>query len=134
MTYHARFETLAPWALRPTIRAQVWRPESQYEIPSFLQNSPGGVLARGAGTAYGDSCVNPGGYHLNTVRLNKFITFDVTSGRLVCQAGTTLGEIIDVVLPHGWFLKVSPGTTLSTVGGCFACDVHGKNHHIHGSF
>jgi len=49
------------------------------------------------------------------------------------EAGVTLEEIISVALSHGWFLPVTPGTQYPTIGGCFAADVHGKNHHNAGT-
>ena len=94
----------------------------------------GNVLARGHGRSYGDSCLNPGGTLLHARGLDRFIAFDPGSGVLRCEAGVTLSEIIDLVLPQGWFLPVTPGTRWATVGGSIANDVHGKNHHLMGSF
>jgi len=91
-------------------------------------------LAVGARTAYGDACVNPGGYHLATEQLNKMLAFDGSSGRLTCRSGVTLKDLLNFSVPRGWFLQVVPGTMRSTVGGAFACDIHGKNHHVQGSF
>ncbi len=92
------------------------------------------ALAHGAGRSYGDVCLNPGGTLLTTRALDKFIAFDRASGRLACEAGVTLGEILDLVQPMGWFLAVTPGTRFVTIGGAIANDVHGKNHHVAGAF
>ena len=101
-----------------------------HPLPEF----PGTALPRGNGRSYGDSCLNPGGTLLHTRHLDRFIAFDPQCGTLCCEAGVTLAEIIDLVLPQGWFLPVTPGTRHVTVGGAIANDVHGKNHHRTGSF
>ncbi|OGP10771.1 MAG: FAD-linked oxidase [Deltaproteobacteria bacterium GWA2_45_12] len=59
---------------------------------------------------------------------------DKTRGLLRCEAGTSLAEILDLVVPHGYFLPVTPGTKFVSVGGAIANDVHGKNHHRAGTF
>lgn len=92
------------------------------------------VLPFGMGRSYGDSCLNSDGMVVATRRLNKFLSFDRESGLLRCEAGVTLEEIIDLALPEGWFLPVTPGTKFVTVGGAIANDVHGKNHHKDGTF
>lgn len=92
------------------------------------------LLPHGNGRSYGDSCLNPGGTLLMTRPLDRFIGFDPASGVLRCEAGVTLAEIIELALPAGWFLPVTPGTRYATVGGAIGNDVHGKNHHRAGSF
>ncbi len=91
-------------------------------------------LAYGNGRSYGDVCLNPGGALWITSELNRFIAFDHISGRLVCEAGVLLRDIQQLTVPRGWILPVTPGTQLITVGGAIANDVHGKNHHLRGSF
>ncbi len=100
------------------------------QLPVF----EGKGLPRGNGRSYGDSCLCPGGTLLDARGLSKFIDFDASSGMIECEGGVTLGEIIDLALPHGWFLPVTPGTQFATVAGAIANDVHGKNHHVAGSF
>jgi FAD/FMN-containing dehydrogenase len=92
------------------------------------------VLPFGYGRSYGDTCLNEGGTLIDTTRLSRFIGFDKQLGLLSCEAGVSLGEILDIVVPSGWFLAVTPGTKQVTMGGAIANDVHGKNHHVAGTF
>jgi len=89
---------------------------------------------RGNGRSYGDSCLNPGAGLIETRHLDRFIGWDTQLGLLKCEGGTQLSEIIRFALPQGWFLPVTPGTKYVTVGGAIANDVHGKNHHVAGTF
>jgi FAD/FMN-containing dehydrogenase len=92
-------------------------------------HAPVPMLPYGNGRSYGDVCLNQGGTLLRTRSLDRFIAFDPESGLLECESGVLLSEIIDFVLPLGWFPAVTPGTAFVTVGGAIANDVHGKNHH-----
>ena len=92
-----------------------------------------GLIARGLGRAYGDSAFVAGGMVLQTARIDRFRGFDPQSGLLDVEAGVSFAEIIALFLPRGWFLPTTPGTKYVTVGGAIAADVHGKNHHRHGS-
>jgi len=91
-------------------------------------------IAYGLGRSYGDACLNPDGVLWRTAGLDRFIRFDETSGWLVCEAGVVLRDIQRLAIPRGWGLPVLPGTQFVTVGGAIANDVHGKNHHVAGSF
>lgn len=99
-----------------------------------LPISEGVLLAHGNGRSYGDVCLNEAGCLLMTRGLDRFIAFDRITGRLQCEAGVLLKEILDLVVPQGWFLPATPGTRFVTVGGAIANDVHGKNHHDAGAF
>lgn len=100
-------------------------------VPGSL---PRPLLAYGNGRSYGDVCLTERGTLLLTRGLDRFIEFDTEQGILRCEAGVTLGEILALVVPHGWFLPSTPGSRMVTVGGAVANDVHGKNHHVAGSF
>lgn len=92
------------------------------------------LLPRGQGRSYGDSCLNAGGTLIDTAPLDHVIAFDRDSGVLRCEAGMTLAHILELAVPAGWFLPVTPGTRFVTIGGAIANDVHGKNHHAAGTF
>lgn len=99
-----------------------------------LPRATSSVLPIGNARSYGDSCLNDGGTLLGMRGLDHFIAFDPESGLLTCEAGVLFSEILDLVVPQGWFLPVTPGTRFVTVGGAIGNDVHGKNHHRAGTF
>lgn len=122
---------LSGWGRFPVAECSVVRPRSEAALRAALAGAP--CIARGMGRAYGDSALNT---H-STVDMTAFrhmIAFDAQTGVLVAESGVALGEIIDVFLSRGWFLPVTPGTKFVSLGGAIAADVHGKNHHKHGSF
>ena len=124
-------EEIAGWGRYPVGRGRVERPE-RLALPA------GGrpLVPRGLGRAYGDPALpsSPGGLVLETTRADRIHSFEPATGRLHCEAGLSLAEILRVFVPRGWFPPVTPGTKFVTVGACVACDVHGKNHHRDGSF
>lgn len=91
-------------------------------------------LVFGQGRSYGDVCLNEGGVLLRARGMDHWIDFDPAIGRLRAEAGVLLGEILELITPQGLFLPVTPGTRFATLGGAIANDVHGKNHHVAGSF
>jgi FAD/FMN-containing dehydrogenase len=120
------------WGRYPRVRAPRVLP-----FPDRHGNLPDGessLLPYGNGRSYGDSCLNDGGALLRARQLDRFIAFDPATGILECEAGMLLAEVLDRVVPSGWFVPVTPGTRLVTLGGAIANDVHGKNHHGAGTF
>lgn len=103
------------------------------EVARVLHDHQPGI-AYGAGRSYGDAPLNPGGVAWTTTGLDRFVHFDEAQGVLVCEAGILLRDVQQLALARGWTLAVTPGTQLVTVGGAIANDVHGKNHHVAGSF
>jgi len=127
-------ETIAGWGQYRPATVKICRPRSGHQVEEALRNPFKPILARGMGRSYGDAAQCSGGGILEMTALNRFRAFDADSGILDCEAGTTLSEILDWFVPRGWTLPVVPGTRMITVGGAIANDVHGKNHHVDGSF
>ena len=103
------------------------------KVAGQMRGAPPGI-AYGMGRSYGDACLNPGGILWQTRGLDRFIRLDPGSGLLECEAGVLLRDIQRMAIPRGWMLPVTPGTQIVTVGGAIANDVHGKNHHVLGTF
>lgn len=123
---------LAGWGRYPSIEVLIEQPRAAAEVRARVE-SAASLIARGNGRAYGDAALNASCV-LDMRRMNRLILFDEETGLLVCEAGTLLSDLIDLFLPRGWFIPVTPGTRFVTIGGMVAADVHGKNHHVCGSF
>ena len=121
------------WGRYPKHHADIaplyWTSDFPLAIPAAAP-----VLPVGMGRSYGDSCLLNGGTLLDARGMDRFLAFDAATGLLRCEAGVTLAEILEFAVPRGWFLPVTPGTKFVTMGGAIANDVHGKNHHIAGTF
>ncbi len=126
-------ELLYGWGHYPVEECISYRPERRRDLDLIMQEHHGPLLARGMGRSYGDASLQPGGT-VRTERLNHFIEFDTTQGIVHVQGGVTLAELMEVAIPRGWLPPVIPGTRHVTLGGAFACNVHGKNHYREGDF
>jgi len=127
-------DSYASWGRFPDAPpARVERLSWRDRLP-HLDPPDGPVLPRGLGRSYGDVCLNEGGVLLDTTRLDRLLSFDRHAGVVRCEAGVSLADLLAVIVPAGWFLPVTPGTKWVTVAGAVANDVHGKNHHVAGTF
>ncbi len=122
---------LADWGNYPVIESEEHKFVFEDQLNSLLSNGQS-FIPRGNGRCYGDSALSE--QTITTLKFNKILSFDVANGILECEAGITLSEILDVIIQKGWFLPVTPGTKLPTIGGAVASNVHGKNHRSGSSF
>lgn len=124
-------QEVANWGNFPVVEKEMKSEDSLSKIIDFVKNH-NEIIARGNGRCYGDSALSE--HIFSTKRLNKFISFDRLNGVIECESGVLLSQVLEVIVPQGYFLFVTPGTKFVTVGGAIASDVHGKNHHAEGCF
>ncbi len=123
--------SLNSWGMYPQVENNVLKFSDKKILENIVKKS-NNLIAYGNGRSYGDSALAK-----NIIEVkphNYFVDFEENKGLLTVQAGVLLSEILESFVPRGWFLKVTPGTKLITIGGAIASDVHGKNHHVEGCF
>ena len=132
----SRTVQLTGWGRVSPSSAELAEPATIDSAAQLLRAGAGvrGVIARGLGRSYNNAAQSADGLVISTARMNRIIELDATTGLVTCEAGVSLEQLMVAGLPAGWFVPVSPGTRQVTIGGAIAADVHGKNHHVAGSF
>lgn len=124
-------KTIANWGNYPVMETEEKTFSFTEQLNEALSHSDK-IIARGNGRCYGDASLSTN--TISTLKYDKILSFDTEKGIFECQSGLMLDKILEVIVPKGWFLPVTPGTKFITVGGAIASDVHGKNHHVDGCF
>ncbi len=119
------------WGNYPVVEAFKRSFKTTGELREELKDDSS-FIARGNGACYGDASLS--NTIISTLKFDNILGFDSEQGIITCQSGITFDNLLRFIIPQGWFLPVTPGTKFITLGGAVASDIHGKNHHVEGSF
>src|SRR5688572_4557355 len=108
-------------------RIQIKKADDIFEAFQLAKKLGLKVIARGTGISYNDVSLNGGGIVLDMSGMNQIVKWDPGSGIVRCEAGVTLKQLWQCVEPDGWWPPVVSGTMKTTLGGCLAANIHGKN-------
>ena len=126
-------EKQSGWGNNINVSSSIYLPKNNFDIINLYKKGTAlKSIVRGLGRSYGDSSLDD-----NTISLKnyeKFIKFDEKLGIFESSSNYSLNDILKLIVKEGWFLNVTPGSKFITIGGAIASDVHGKNHHLDGSF
>jgi len=126
-------ENLSGWGNNINVNSNIYLPKNNDDITNLYKKGIAlNSITRGLGRSYGDSSLDNSIISLKNYE--KYIKFDNELGTLECSSNYSLNEILKLIVKKGWFFNVTPGSKFITIGGAIASDVHGKNHHLDGSF
>lgn len=124
-------KTVANWSNYPSVKSDESSFSTILQLDELMKKNRTSSI-RGLGRCYGDASLSD--HIISTLKFDRIIDFDMQLGIFECEPGISLANILEIIVPKGWFLPVTPGTKYITIGGAVASDVHGKNHHSEGSF
>ena len=125
---------ISGWGLHNPANVNILKPDSIEQLDNIIINSgKNSILARGLGRSYGDAAQIK---DKSVFSLHAFdhIYLNKKEGFITAGSGVSIDSLLKKIIPEGFFIPVSPGTRNVTIGGAIASDVHGKNHHLNGSF
>lgn len=129
-----KFSLISGWGRNKFVEAEICNPLDNNELMNkVISSEKHSLISRGLGRSYGDSAQLE---KKAVIQLNNYssIELDINCSKVTVEAGVSFDQLLQYIVPRGFFLSVSPGTRFVTVGGAVAADVHGKNHHVDGSF
>ena len=122
-----QFENVGHSLRAPSYRFRPTSADEICEVFRLAQQHGLTVTARGAGKSYNDAALNGGGVMLDMSAMNNILAWDKATGLVRCEPGVTIEKLWQCTEPDGWWPPVVSGTMFTTLGGCLAANIHGKN-------
>ena len=130
LTLEDRFHFLENFGHSLRAASYVIKPQCAEDIAEAFQlarKTGLSVTARGAGRSYNDAALNGGGIVLDLCGMNRIVNWNKETGLVTAEPGVTLQQVWQQTEPDGWWPPVVSGTMRTTLGGCLAANIHGKN-------
>ena len=108
-------------------RLQLKSPQDIRDAYKLARQSGVTLTARGAGRSYNDAALNGGGIVMDLSAMNRILSWNKDTGQVVCEPGVSLEQLWQHTFSDGWWPPVVSGTMKTTLGGCLAANIHGKN-------
>jgi decaprenylphospho-beta-D-ribofuranose 2-oxidase len=123
------------WGMSTEGVSQVLYPTSAEDISEAFRiaKSRGWTVGFwGNGRSYGDAAINESQLILDFGRMNTVLSWDPSTGIIVCEPGVTIDKLWRHVIGDSYWPPVVSGTSFTTMGGIAAANIHGKNNWKHG--
>ncbi len=123
-------ELVPAWGGASHSVSYVYRPTTEHQLRELLllaNRSGRSIGLRGGGNSYGDAALNSENILLDMRRMNRILEWNPDDGIAKLEPGVTISQLWQYVLEDGWWPPVVTGTSKTTIGGCAAMNVHGKN-------
>ncbi len=122
-----KFDNFGHSLTSTSYRLQLKSPQDIQDAYKLARQSGITMTARGAGRSYNDAALNGGGIVMDLSAMNRIISWNKDTGQVVCEPGVTLEQLWQHTFSDGWWPPVVSGTMKTTLGGCLAANIHGKN-------
>lgn len=128
-------ETINSFDKNVTFEESVVMPDNYSRLIKSLTHNNKIKIPRGAGLSYSPAAMTAKkGIVISTEKFNRVIGFDPDLGKIKCEPGISIGQLLNDCLKYNWYLPVLPGYPSITLGGCVAFNVHGKSQFHSGNF
>jgi len=134
--YNIVNKKITNWSRTNTSYVTLVQPKNYEDLKEIIKNikSSETIAFKASGCSYGDCYLNDYGKVINLVNFDKILDFNANEKSILVQCAVKMENLLNFIIPKGYYLNSIPGSNNATVGGCINSNVHGKDAHLHGVF